>query len=246
MGVSQMKRLFFLILASMCLAIFFANNPEVDLDVSKLFFSEKHHKFPLAQNPILKTIAYSAFVFVFFTLSINALLILRTFIKTRSYNFQLYKKEVFVLLVFLIGSIILIEGIIKPYFGRARPYTVQEFGGELEFAPAFKVSRQCHPHSVTIFNKTFETPLSNCSFVSFHTSLGLLLISFALVLTKRRRLGVALAVGFAILLMITRVSQGEHFLSDVVLSACLMSIVINVLFLLLKMEKELEKANVSG
>jgi lipid A 4'-phosphatase len=241
-----MKKLFLLILISVCLAVFFANNPEVDLDVSKMFFSEKHHKFPLAHNNILKAITYSALVFVSLVLSTRVFCILKTFVKTRSCNFQLYKKEAFVLLVFLIGSNILIEGIIKPYFGRARPHTVQEFGGDLEFAPAFKVSRQCHPHSVTIFDHTFETPLSNCSFVSFHTSLGLLLISYAMVLTKRRGLGIAVAVGYTALLMITRVSQGEHFLSDVVLSACLISIVINVLFLLLKMEKELTKASTSG
>ena len=234
-----MRKLIILGLMTSSLSLLFAYNPEIDLAVSRLFFSEEYEKFLLAKNPILNIVANSAFILAALVLFINALLIMKKFFETRSLNFQLYKRESFVILVFLIGSIILIQGFIKPYFGRARPDTIQEFGGKLEFSPAFKASEQCHAtHFIVIFHKSFNLPLSNCSFVSFHTSLGFVLVACAMRMNHKRRLFIIVASSFAILFMIARILQGKHFLSDVIFSACLMLILMNSLSLLLKIREE--------
>jgi lipid A 4'-phosphatase len=238
-----MKKLIVLGLVTLSLSLLFICNPEVDLAVSRLFFSEEHGKFLLAKNSILSVVAKLAFILAALVLSINTLSIINRFFKTRSFNFQLYKKEIFVILVFIMGSIFLIQGFVKPYFGRARPHKIHEFGGKLEFSPAFTVSKQCRAtHSPVVLHKLFNLRFSNCSFVSFHTSLGFVLISYAMIVSHKRRFFMIIASSFTVLFMITRVLQGKHFLSDVIFSACMMLILMNVLSLLLKIREDHPKS----
>ena len=214
-----MTKLICTILLTLCLASIFFYNPEIDIFISKLFFSTADNDFFLKENLILLIIDRSAYLIAFLLLSFNGILILKKFFKTHSFNFQLYKKEVFVLLVFLIGSVILVQGISKHYFGRARPIQVKEFGGELEFTPAFQISKQCK---------------SNCSFVSFHASVGILLISYAMAVTGRKKIFFTTSGVFLTLLLgMTRIIQGKHFLSDIIFSVCFMLITVYTLSLLL-------------
>jgi lipid A 4'-phosphatase len=98
----------------------------------------------------------------------------------------------------------------KPHFGRARPIKVKEFHGHLAFSPAFEVSNQCK---------------RNCSFVSFHTSIGMLFLIYSFCqIGRRRKIVIAMSLLFTVFLGLMRISQGRHFLSDVVFSACFMMI----------------------
>ncbi|WPX96897.1 phosphatase PAP2 family protein [Candidatus Bandiella euplotis] len=214
-----MKKLIYLILITFFLASLFVYKAEIDIYSSRLFFSESANTFFLQKNIFLAIIANSAFLFAFLVLSYSGIVILKKFFKTRSYSIKLYKKEIFVIAVFLLGSMLLVQGIIKPYFGRARPYQIQQFGGELEFTRAFEVSNQCK---------------SDCSFVSFHTSLGMVLVAYAMQLTRGRRRFVILSTCSTMLFMATRIAQGKHFLSDVIFSACFMTIVMSILLMTLK------------
>ena len=218
-----MRELLFITSFTFCLALVFFHNPVIDILFSQLFFSVTDQDFFMQKNPMLLIIDQSAYIVALLLLSFNCLSVIKKFFKTHSLNFKLYKKEAFVLLVFLIGSIVLIQGFSKHYFGRARPIQVQEFGGTLEFTPAFQVSKQCK---------------SNCSFVSFHTSIGILMISYAMILTGRKKtLFSILGIFLTLLFGVTRIMQGKHFLSDIIFSICFMLIITHALSLLLKISK---------
>jgi lipid A 4'-phosphatase len=218
-----MKSLIYIIIITVFLALIFFYNPRIDIFVSKLFFSQTQHDFFLQNNPIIKTIStLTYFIALLFTIP-PCIFILKKLLKTKSFDFKLYKKEAFILLVFLIGSILVVHVFAKHYFGRARPYEVHQFGGKLEFSPAFEISNQCQ---------------WDCSFVSFHTSIGMLFISYAVASTGRRKMLLTIAAIFlATLFGITRIMQGKHFLSDVIFSAFFMLITTYFLAWLLKIRE---------
>jgi lipid A 4'-phosphatase len=108
-------------------------------------------------------------------------------------------------LVMLLGVGALVNGVLKEGWGRARPVAVQAFGGDRQFTPAGVISRQCP---------------TNCSFVTGHGATGFALMAvglFGSVATRRRWWWVGMAAGS--IAGLARISQGGHFLSDVVFAA---------------------------
>jgi len=108
------------------------------------------------------------------------------------------------LAVLAIGPGLVVNGVFKDHWGRARPRDVVEFGGTKSFTPAFVISDQCE---------------RNCSFVSGHASLPFALAALGFVLRRRRRAIYAGAAVFGGLVGFGRILQGAHFLSDVIFSA---------------------------
>jgi lipid A 4'-phosphatase len=111
----------------------------------------------------------------------------------------LRRRLAFLLLVLLLGPGLLVNGVFKSEWGRARPHQVEDFGGTKHFSPALVMTDQCE---------------RNCSFVSGHASMGFFLIALAWVLRDRRWLWAGIALGA--LVGLGRMAQGGHFLSDVV------------------------------
>ena len=109
------------------------------------------------------------------------------------------------LLVLALGPGLVVNGILKEHWGRARPRDVTEFGGERHFTPAFVISDQCE---------------RNCSFTAGHPSAGFALaaLGYAYVSRRRRWSVIAAATGFGLLVGLARVAAGGHFLSDVLFS----------------------------
>ena len=111
-------------------------------------------------------------------------------------------------LLMLLGNGLVINGLLKESWGRARPVDVQVFGGLASFSPALLASNQCD---------------SNCSFVSGHAATGFGLLAVGMLgsaATRRRWLKVGLLAGLAAGLI--RIAQGGHFLSDVLFSGWVM------------------------
>jgi lipid A 4'-phosphatase len=102
-----------------------------------------------------------------------------------------------------LGPGILVNTILKDHWGRARPMQVELFGGTRHFTPAPLAAAECS---------------HNCSFASGHAALGFSLVAFAFLLPAgpARRRGIAATLGFGMLIGLTRIAQGAHFLSDVV------------------------------
>jgi lipid A 4'-phosphatase len=115
-------------------------------------------------------------------------------------------------LVFLIASLAIGPGLVvnaglKDHFGRARPRTVEELGGERTFTPAWVISDQCE---------------RNCSFVSGEVASIAWFSAVAMVAPQPLKsvvMAATVALTFAIGGM--RMAYGGHFLSDVILAALL-------------------------
>ena len=133
----------------------------------------------------------------------------------------------FVLLLFLIGPGLLVNGVLKAQWGRARPVNVVDFGGTAQFTPAYQISDQC---------------AANCSFVSGEGAGSMAMTITALLilwLLRDRlpgalyRLGQAAALGMLGFVGWQRVASGGHFLSDVLLSWLIVALVAVILARLL-------------
>ena len=224
-----MKKFLYICIITIIISYIFINYPQIDILVSSLFYSDTTHQFYLKNNNILKFISESAYYLAFLLLAYNSVIILITFIKTRSYEFMLYRPQVVVLLVFFIGSVLLVQCFSKHYFGRARPYKVTEFSGNKKFTPAFTISNQCK---------------LNCSFVSFHTSIGILFLIYSFYyIGSKRKLMITCSYLLTILFALTRIIQGKHFLSDVVISACFMFIIYYLIELLADRYSKIKSEN---
>jgi lipid A 4'-phosphatase len=104
----------------------------------------------------------------------------------------------------LLGPALLVNGVFKANWGRARPIQIEQFGGDAVFSPAWVISDQCS---------------SNCSFSSGHASLGFWTTALALLVPPpHRTLAMAAAMTFGVLVGMSRIVVGGHFLSDTVFS----------------------------
>lgn len=115
----------------------------------------------------------------------------------------------YLVVLFVAGPGVVVNGWLKMYSGRARPANVTEFGGTQLFTPAGQFADQC---------------AKNCSFVSGEVSaavvLGVALWIFAAGLRKledwQRSYLRVLAVVVPLFVMAQRVVTGRHFPSDTV------------------------------
>lgn len=112
-----------------------------------------------------------------------------------------------ILALFLLGPGLLVNGILKAHWGRARPAHVSEFGGEALFTPPFQIADQC---------------MKNCSFVSGEASgavavaIAIFALSTSVQSPSRASAWRAFAVAFAVIGSAMRIVMGRHFLSDTV------------------------------
>ena len=116
---------------------------------------------------------------------------------------------VFVLVLTLLGPGLVINGVIKDYWGRPRPHQTVELGGTLAYVPPL-VRRPAG---------------QGMSFPSGHSAVGFALGAFFLIWQRRRpRLAwTALLISAVLgaLIGAGRMIAGDHFLSDVIWSAVL-------------------------
>lgn len=116
-------------------------------------------------------------------------------------------KELVFLLVFLaLGPGLIVNGMLKENWGRARPADIVEFGGTREFTPAFVLSDQ-----------------GGRAFSSGHAAASFYWIVVSLLIAPRRRWWTYIAVVYCLVVSWTRIAAGGHFLSDVVTSFFVMA-----------------------
>jgi len=134
---------------------------------------------------------------------------------------SLHRYFLVIVLSAVIGPGILVNGILKTYWGRPRPRQVVEFGGQWAYRHLTEPG----------------TPGKGESFSCGHCSMGFLFC--ALVVFRRRRPWVAVAGGATGVILggmlgAARMVQGAHFVSDVLWSfgIVLMVVIINYFFIL--------------
>lgn len=185
--------------AFMLCSILFNQLPEIDLWVSDHFYNGV--LFPAAQHPLIEFI-YRLFAKIHLLYLVILLIGLAI-----TYSFRrplpVWRKRLsYLLIVLLLGPGLLVNlGLKDNSFGRPRPIQIEAYGGKSQFSPAFSYSGVCH---------------HNCSFVSGHAAVAFYLM--ALGWAFGRRWVFVLGVILGIVVGAVRISQGGHFLSDVVFS----------------------------
>lgn len=124
-----------------------------------------------------------------------------------------YRQPCLVLvLAVALGPGLLVNGILKPVWGRARPVRCARFDGLRAYRPWWQ------PGGIGF----------GSSFPSGHAALGYVSIAAAWLIHRRRRrlrhLVVAAGLAYGTLLGVTRIVQGGHFASDVAWSGLLMCV----------------------
>lgn len=194
-----------ILVAFLMLSVAFYSFPQIDLAISHYFWKPELGFYLSDWPPFVwlyvifaKTSAPLALALIVYWL--NAQWLAPSLHLPQSHVLRAYQKQVlFMLLVLLFGTL-LVEVILKLGWGRARPRDIVDFGGRLQFTAAWVFSDQCH---------------SNCSFMSGHASFGYYFMVIAWL--KRSKLWLVPGIVLGVLLGLTRIAQGGHFASDVLL-----------------------------
>lgn len=196
-----------LIVTTVLVSVVFTVFPQLDISISALF-TGPDRAFPLADVLVLEILRSAYMVLtVVFIVAVFALFVLSLILgPKRRVPLRIWA---YPLAVFLTGPLLLVNSILKAYWGRARPRDIIEFGGDLQFSPAYVISDQCD---------------FNCSFTSGEgAAIGTLAILVAVLfwrgMAQRGKVFVIVAlVIFASIGAGLRVVTGAHFTSDTLLS----------------------------
>ncbi|MDH3348059.1 MAG: phosphatase PAP2 family protein [Desulfobulbaceae bacterium] len=137
-----------------------------------------------------------------------------------------YRRDgIFVILLLLLGPGLVVNVALKDNLGRARPSEIKEFGGQSEFTQPW-----------------FPGEMGkNSSFPSGHASIGFYLIAPWFIFRKQWPLGakffLVIGLPFGLLVGVTRILQGGHYLSDVLWSGGLVYLVGYILAKILKIDQ---------
>ena len=190
-------------------ALVFAVWPDLDLVVARLFH-DPATGFVLANNPFWDSVllANKAASLIFVVAVLVTLVF--SFVRRRKRGVDAARYCWFVILMYLLGPGLLVNGVAKRMFGRARPFQTALFGGDGPFTGPWQVSDYCH---------------SACSFVSAEaaaaTALTVGLVVGGLwfagqVVGRLFRVMVPVSVVLLLLTSVQRIGSGRHFLSDVI------------------------------
>lgn len=192
-----------LLAAIVATSVLFLIVPTLDIIVSGAFYAGKAG-FPTARDPVSLMIrefgmlATTGVLLVALAGIIGPLLFARPRFGLRPHQ------SIYVLLVYVLGPGLLVNGFLKEYFGRPRPREITEFGGPEEFTSVWVATGGCS---------------GNCSFVSGEAAAAAALLCLIPLLPRFDRLTIGLGiVAVAAIVSFNRVLVGAHFLSDVVLS----------------------------
>lgn len=184
--------------------------PAIDLGASGAFWTNGTG-FLLQHDPLARGFQKVLHVGTIVVAALLILTFLVSAVRLRPILGLTARSWLFLGLAVVIGPGIVTNSILKEHWGRARPYQVTEFGGHAAFSPPLVLSNQCD---------------RNCSFVAGDPSVGFCLEAVAYVIRRRRRAVLAGSIGIGLAIGLMRIMQGGHFLSDVLFSGLVNSLVV--------------------
>lgn len=210
--------------------------PTIDIYVSSLFFTPSS----LGEKGVFYNNAFFHFLFRYGELfgfvygGVACLVFILSFFLAKWKKFR--HGSLTIVLTLFIGAGLITNCFFKEYWGRSRPKEIVEFGGKHTYRPFWRPD---------FCNR--QDPQR--SFPSGHVAMGFYYLSLSLAAKRHKSqilfyLGLFLTVFWGGGLMVARVAQGGHFVSDVLGSALLMWLV--VLGIDFWLEKLLRKRDLSA
>lgn len=198
----------FALLVSLCTVT------DIDLSLSGQFYDANHPQGWFLQETIPWSWLYRYGEYPAILMAVGAAVVLVVSFRQRSW--MCYRRHCLILvLAVALGPGVLVNGLLKPFWGRPRPRQVMQFGGSQQYRPWWQPGG----------------PGAGKSFPSGHTSMGYILIAGALPFSKRGWRWLVFSGGLVggTLLGLTRIVQGGHFVTDALWAGVLMCGVVIVL-----------------
>lgn len=184
----------------------------IDLGITRYFYG-------IGNDPVEHFVSNSfvEFMFNWGPMPANIVGITAVFLLIGSYlvkKWSFLKNPCLVLvLTYALGTGLITNGILKEYWGRPRPKQVEEFGGTQAFRPFYVPN--LHPSQ------------PSKSFPCGHCTMGFFFFCFFFIGKRVQKpwleyTGLVVALALGILLSLTRMAQGGHFLTDTLAAALLM------------------------
>ena len=194
---------FFLSIIILLISVFYVSiGSSIDIYIGSLFY-EGNQKFFIESFNLTSVIVRKIFLpLLIIYIFVCPILSIYIPIKNIFFGFKFFLKDIiFIFSSVLFNLIIVVNVLLKGFWGRARPNDILELGGEDNFSTWFKYSDECS---------------ANCSFVSGDASVGFSLI--VLYLITKNKLFFWLSLLSGIILGAVRISEGGHFFSDILMS----------------------------
>lgn len=207
-------------LLSLPFAMLLVANPDIDLAISGALHDACSVPAVRQGGPWCPTetlaFARNIFIAIFGFIAFATLIIsIRAFRAERKLFGYEQARCWFMLAVLIFGPGVVANLALKDNLGRARPRDVIEFGGTKAFTPALIPSSECP---------------RNCSFVSGEaSSMFAVFFGLALLVPQYRMATLAVGVAAGLASGLVRMTQGAHFLSDVLFAGIFMALTVSVL-----------------
>ena len=187
------------------LIVFVSVGSSIDLFISSLF-QNNEDTFLLQSFHLVSILSRKIFLpFLIIYMLVLPVLSLYLPIKKIYFNFNFnFKNITFLYFIQIFNLVVVVNVLFKNLWGRARPNDVLELGGWEQFTPWYQISENCS---------------TNCSFVSGDASVGFSLIALYFITEKKIYIWLSLISGG--FLGVIRISEGGHFLSDIIIAGFL-------------------------
>ena len=212
-----MRLVAFLLLATVLASALLAAFPAIDLATAALFYNGT--TFPIAAIRPVEALRMTLYIGE----QLAFLVVLALALLNRPFLNLSPREWLYQLLIFLCGPGIIVNGILKRIWGRARPFQTTEFGGTQNFTRAWEINPGGSGNSSFVSGEMAgATALAICLLLILRANqqrLG----------TVRYRLGIAATLSLPLITAWQRMAAGRHFLSDVVIAALLIGLLAAVL-----------------
>jgi lipid A 4'-phosphatase len=202
-----------MLIVSLALSLFFLVFPRLDIWFSGLFY-DPEYGFAASHVPVFNWLRWFAATLIWVIVVALILSMIAKLALPRRPSFIPTRTSVFLLSTLIIGPGLIVNVILKSLWGRPRPISITDFGGDLPYVDVWRISDYC---------------THNCSFVSGEASSAIWLLALALVVPAAWRNRVAIiALVLAIVFSLNRVAFGAHFLSDTLIAWSLTLLVVAI------------------
>jgi lipid A 4'-phosphatase len=193
--------LYLIVAAGVLVGGVFAIEPSFDLEVARFFTRPESRNFLGFAHPYLEGLRLFNFQLTLLLLSLTAAAVGVKMARPNIAMLLPARLSLLVLAIFTLGPGLLVNGILKMFWGRPRPRMLVEFGGKHDFMAWWDPTGTC---------------IKNCSFVSGEASSAFAMLALAaLVPAPLRYAAIGAALLYGVLIGFMRIAVGAHFLSDV-------------------------------